>query len=155
MSYLRSNIDRAIIVTQFDLRGFWHPLGFRQKKGESAKSFSVIPGNMISFAAGFGHEEPEDRKATDSSYINTFQGSFQQILQMCKRLASDCDLSQKEAIQLIVVDILKQSKKMKAKALRNKTKPPPYLKALKKNNWWGRTVLALMEAFEVPKQGIK
>ena len=155
MPYLRSNIDRAIIITQFDLRGFWHPLGFREKRGESAKSFSVIPGNMISFAAGFGHEKVEDNKATDSSYINTLKGSFQQILQMCKKLASDCDLSQKEAIQFIVVDIIRQSKKMKAKVLRNKAKPSPYLKALKKNNWWGRTVLALIEAFEVPKQGIK
>jgi len=48
MPFLLSNIDRAIIATQFDLRGYLHPLGFRHiSKHEGIKGISFIPANLM------------------------------------------------------------------------------------------------------------
>ena len=41
MPFLRENIDRAIVVTQHDLRGFVDPMGFRWKKGEYSMTITV------------------------------------------------------------------------------------------------------------------
>lgn len=65
MNFLRANIDRAIVMTQYDLRGFANPLGFRTKKG-SAKSLDALTGNFMAFAAGCGREkEPTDEAFAD------------------------------------------------------------------------------------------
>jgi len=146
MPFLMANIDRAIVMTQYDLRGFAHPLGFRSKPGGSPKGFSAIPGNFVSFAAGFGKA---GRPPTVDTYVSALDGSFDEYLAMCRELASDCELSQKEAIQLIVRDIVRQSEEYKAKVARGEAQPSSYLQPLEKDNSWGKTVLALAEAFEV------
>ncbi len=148
MAFLTANIDRAIVMTQYDLRGFSHPLGIRFKKGEDRKGSSFIPGNLIGFAAGFGKPE-EDCKATDETYVSPFTCTYEECLTMCQQFASDCEASEKEAIQLIIQDIVAQSEEMKAKVTAGETEPSNYLKPLEKDNWWGKIVLALAEAFEV------
>jgi hypothetical protein len=82
-----------------------------------------------------------------------WKSSFEDYLAMCKRLASECDLSQKEAIQLIVHEIVKQNKEMRAKVAAGTMKPSAYLQPLEKDNDWGKVVLALAEAFEVKLEG--
>ena len=145
MSFLTANIDRAIVMTQFDLRGFAHPLGFRMKE-KSSKSLYMITGNLVGFAAGLGHE---DGKSTDEAYASYHESSYEDYLAMCKRLFEDCDGSEKEAIQLIVLEIVKQSKEMKAEVASGKMEASGYLKPLEKSNTWGKAVLALAEVFEV------
>lgn len=147
MPFLRENIDRAIVMTQYDLRGFAHPLGLRLEKGASAKSLDAITCNFIPFAVGLGKEN--NAGPTDDSYISTFEATFEQCLVMCQRLAADCDFSEKEAIQLIIQEIVTQSKEMKAQVATGQRKSSPYLKPLEKGNRWGNIVLALAEAFEV------
>lgn len=146
MNFLTTNIDRAIVMTQYDLRGFAHPLGFREKNKSSAKSLDATTGNFIGFAAGLGHG---DRRPTDENYADYFESSYEDYLAMCQRLAKDCDLSQREAIQLIVQEIVKQSEEMKAEVVAGKREASAYLKPLEKSNRWGKAVLALAEAFEV------
>jgi hypothetical protein len=144
MHFLTANIDRAIVMTQYDLRGFAHPLGFREKKG-SAKSLDATTGNFMAFAAGCGqHKEP-----TDENYADYFDSLFEDYLAMCKRLVADCDESQKEAIQLIVQEIVKQRDEMAAEVAAGKREASAYIKPLEKTNRWGKAVLALAEAFEV------
>ncbi len=145
MHFLNANIDRAIVMTQYDLRGFTHPLRFRVKR-LSAKSLDAITGNFMGFAAGLGHG---DRKATDEAYADYFTSSFEDYLAMCKRLANDCDSSQEEAIQLIVQEIVKQSEEMKAEVAAGKRERSVLLMPLEKSNRWGKAVLALTEAFKV------
>ena len=144
MSFLCANIDRAIVMTQYDLRGFAHPLGFRVGYQSSAKSLDATTANLVDFAAG-----PIKDRPTDEHYADYFESSYEDYLAMCQRLAEDCDRSQKEAIQLIVQEIFKQSEEMKAEVAAGKREASGYLKPLEKNNRWGKVVLALAEAFEV------
>lgn len=144
MSFLRANIDRAIVMTQYDLRGFAHPMGFRIEE-RSAKSLDTTTGNFMGFAAGCG----EGRTPTDEHYADYFESSYEDYLAMCQRLLKDCDGSQMEAIQLIVQEIVKQSEEMKAEVVAGKMEASFYLHPLEKSNRWGKAVLALAKAFEV------
>jgi len=109
MPFKSENINSAIIATQYDLRGFFHPLGFRMKKGEcGAKLFSVIPGNLVAFAI-FGSEP---RNATDDSYVPR-DAPYEEYLNMCLRFAEDCNPAQKEAVQIILEEIKTQAEEVK------------------------------------------
>jgi len=145
MNFLAENVDRAIVMTQYDLRGFAHPFGFREDHKSSAKSLDATTGNFMAFAAGCGR----GRTPTDKHYANYFESSFEDYLAMCQRLAKDCDNSEKEAIQLIVQEIVKQSDEMKAEVVAGKREASAYLFPLEKSNRWGKAVLALANAFEV------
>ncbi len=144
MPYRMAHIDRAIVMTQYDLRGFDHPLGGRCEKGQSDKLLAATLGNFTAFAS---REKGEDPPA-DETYVSYLDGaSFEQYLAMCKALARDCDGSQKEAIQLIILEIFKQGEEMKA--VSHEPSMLTYLGSLDKDNRWGRAMLALSEAFEV------
>ncbi len=149
MSFLTANIDRAIVMTQYDLRGFAHPLGFREDH-KNAKSLDAITGNFMAFAACCG----EDRMPTNEHYADYCNSSFEDYLAMCQRMAEGCDESEKEAIQLIVQEIVKQSEEMKAEVFAGKREASAYLKPLEKSNRWGKAVLALAEAFEVKLESV-
>lgn len=146
--FLTANIDRGIVMTQYDLRGFAHPLGFRCE-GVSPKNLNAITGNLVAFCSFNGDDTSE---ATDESYIDYFKRNYEQCLNFCTRLAADCDLSQREAIQLIVQEIVRQSEQLKAEVQAGTREPSAYLEPLDKTNAWGITVLALAEAFEVVLQ---
>lgn len=73
---------------------------------------------------------------------------------MCQRLAVDCDRSQKEAIQLLVKEIVKQANEMRAEVVAGKMDPSGYLKPLEKSNRWGKVVFALAEAFGVELESV-
>lgn len=152
MSFLRANIDRAIVMTQFDLRAFGHPLGVRVKV--NPKYLDAITCNLVCFAAGLGEsDDPDDKEKrsapTDEGYVSYFDSSYVDYLAMCKRLVEDCDLSQKEAIQLIVHEIVKKSEEFKDEITAGTREDSGWLQPLDKDNDWGRAVLALIEAFEV------
>lgn len=147
MNFLRGNIDRAIVMTQYDLRGFAHPLGFREEFMSSPKSLEATTANFMGFAVGHGNGQE-----TDERYAKYFDSSFEEYLAMCRRLYQDCDLSEREAIQLIVKEIVRQAEEMRAEVASGKREPSAYLKPLDKDNRWGRAVLALAEAFEVNLQ---
>lgn len=68
---------------------------------------------------------------------------------MCQRLTNNCDNSQKEAIKLIIQEIVRQSNEMKVEVATGKRMASHYLKPLEKTNCWGKAVIALVEAFEV------
>lgn len=146
MPFLRANIDRAIVMTQYDLRGFLHPLGFREPYKASPKSLHAIACNLAACAAGFGLR---DEKPTVENFPDCFDTSYEEYLVMCKHFAEDCDTFQKEAIKLIVQEILKQSEEMKADIAEGTREPSHYLQPLEKDNIWGKAVLSLIEAFEV------
>lgn len=144
MPFLRANIDRAIVMTQYDLRGFAHPLGVRLPRNASGKNLDATTCNLVSFAAGCcGADGPT------VACVSPFQSTYEEYLDMCKRLHEDCELSEREAIQLIVRDIVSQSEEMKAEVTAGKRKPDSYLQPLSKESRWGMVVLALAEAFEV------
>ena len=144
MNFLTANIDRAIVMTQYDLRGFSHPVLRREEGKLNPKYLEAITGNLVAFAAG----SVEDREPTDENYVTYFGSLFRDYLAMCQRLAEDCDRSEAEAIRLIVQEIVKQSEEMKAEFAAGK-RTSAYLWPLEKDNRWGRAVLALAEAFEV------
>ena len=111
MPFKSENINSAIIATQYDLRGFYHPLGFRLKKGEcGCKLFSYIPMNLVGFAIKSNPHCP-----TDDSYVDS-DAPFEQYLNMCQRFASDCNPAQKEAVQIILGDIMSQLEGVKQKS---------------------------------------
>lgn len=143
--FLTANIDRGIVMTQYDLRGFAHPLGGRMK-APNPKNLDAITANLVAFCSFSGDDSSE---ATDESYISYSRRTYEQCLDLCTRLAGDCDLSQREAIQLIVKEIVRQSERMKTQVQVGKREPTAYLQPLDKTNPWGITVLALAEAFGV------
>jgi|JI10StandDraft_1071094.scaffolds.fasta_scaffold506018_2 hypothetical protein len=148
MNFHTANIDRAIVMTQYDLRGFAHSLGFREGYNSSAKSFYFTTANFMAFAA----HAVEKGKPTDEAYVSLVWGeevTYESYLAMCKRLKEDCDLSQAEAIKLLVLQIVRQSEEMKTEVASGKREQSGYLKTLDKSNRWGIAVLALAEAFEV------
>lgn len=139
--YLTESIDRAIVMTQYDLRGFLHPVGFRIK-GKDSKSLDAITNNLMAFAIKGSKDE-------DLNYARYHESSFDDYLKMCKNVAKDCGVSQKEAIQLIIQEIVKQNKELRAEVTAGTRKASPYLRPLEKDNPWGKAVSALSEAFEV------
>jgi hypothetical protein len=146
MPFLSSNINTAIVMTQFDLRGFWHPLGFRVEKN-TPKNLDAITCNLAGFAAGLGEEK---RECTDKNFPGYHSSSFEDYLAMCKRLAKCCNRVQKEAIQLIIQEIVKQHEDMEAEVATGKVKQhSSYLNPLRKDNRWGKAVIALAKAFKV------
>ena len=144
MPFETTNIDRAIVMTQFNLRGFWDPCGFRHLGKPSPKMLDAITSNLLAFAAGYG----EGRTPTHE-LPRFMEGSHDEYLRMCVVLASTCEASQREAIQLIIQEIFKQSEELKADVAFGKREPSPYLRPLEKSNPWGRVILALCEAFGV------
>ena len=144
--FLSSNIDAAIVMTQFDLRGFWHPLGFRVKKN-NPKNLDAITCNLAGFAAGLGNEK--GKKCTDEAFASYHSSSFEDYLAMCKQLAKCCNRAQKEAIQLIIQEIVKQNKDMQAEVAAGKVERSSYLNPLREDNRWGKAVIALAKAFKV------
>ncbi len=143
--FLTAHIDRAIVMTQYDLRGFSHPLGMRLHH-KHPKYLDAAIANFISFAADAGH----DGTKTDPKFVGYFDSSFKDYLAMCKRLAACCDGSEKEAIQLIVGEFIRQHKDMGAKIASGKIDDKNgYLKPLVKTNRMGKAVIALATAFDV------
>lgn len=142
--FLTVNIDRAIVMTQYDLRGFLHPLGFRIRHQHAKYLYATIF-NFAVFAADAGH----DGKNTDEKFTDYHVSSFRDYLAMCKRLAECCDCSEKEAIQLIVCEFIRQHKDMSAKVEAGKMEKTPWLKPLTKRNRMGKAIIALATAFDV------
>ena len=147
MAFLQANIDRAIVMTQYDLRGFFHALGFRVKNN-TPKFLFYATVNLLSFASGRRGNQGEGA-CTDEQYVDFRESSFEDYLAMCKRLASDCESSQREAIQLIIADILKQHKEMGEKIAAGDAKGwnCEYYMPVSRENEWGRVILALQETF--------
>lgn len=144
MPFETANIDRAIIMTQYDLRGFLSPLGIRFKKMSSEKSFWSTIINFMAFTIGLGHQKPTD------TYANPSICTFKEYLEMCEKLKSVCNESQKEAIQLLLQEILEQSKEMKEEVVAKKRKISPYLQPFQKKFDSSKALIALGQTFEVP-----
>lgn len=142
----RANVDRAIVMTQYDLRGFAHPIGVRFDK-PIPKYLDATTGNFVAFAAGLGKSQPDDTRY--DRYADYFESDYDDYLRMCKDLARSCDTSQKEAIQLIIHEILRQHRQLIEEVAAEEGKTDPYLKPLSRDNRWGRAVLALAQTFEV------
>lgn len=141
--FLTAHIDRAIVMTQFDLRGFSHPLGFRLHH-QHPKYLDATICNFVSFAANAGSAE-----ATDPKFVGYFDSTFKDYLAMCRRLAKCCDGSEKEAIQLIVAEFIRQHKDMTTKVATGEIEDTGYLQPLVKENCMGKAVIALATTFGV------
>lgn len=83
MSFLTPNIDRAIVMTQYDLRGFVHPFGLREEERHS-KSLAATTCNFVAFAAGMG--KPEKTPPAHEPYASYFDSSFEDYLAMVNQL---------------------------------------------------------------------
>ncbi len=151
MPFFRPNIDRAIVMTQFDLRGFWHPLGIRSD-GVNPKNLAAITWNL---AAGATRDSNESYIPDDGTVVRSMDAPFEDFLDMCQRLAEACDMSQKEAIQLIIQDILATHAKLTAEVNAGTRKASQYLEELDRTTQWGRNILALMEAFQVESSEVR
>lgn len=142
--YLTANIDRAIVMTQYDLRGFAHPLGLRIQH-KHPKYLDATIGNFMSFASHAG-----ERERTDPKHVDYFDSPFKDYLAMCRRLAECCDESEKEAIQLVIGEFIRQHADMTAEVASGKIDDRGgYLKPLTKHNRMGKAVIALAMAFDV------
>ena len=152
MPFLTASIDRAIVMTQYDLRGFAHPLGFRMDGPPNAKNLDAITGNFASFAS-LARSSADQRQGESpefiDEYVSYFDSSFEEYLEMCKQLVSDCDGSAKEAIQFLIKQIVSRQRELVAEKESSGEDSGAYLKPLEKDNRWGKAVLALVEVFEV------
>lgn len=148
MSFTTANIDRAIVIAQYDLMGFFRPLGTKSRALSDAKSLDAVTYNFIRFAFGFGSKE-KGHQPDEMDYTGYNDTSYSKQLAMCKQLAAACDESQKQAIQSIIKNIILQNSILEISAAAEKIKSSGHLQALTKDTCWGRTVLALAKAFKV------
>lgn len=134
-----SDIDRAIVMTQYDLRGFAHPLGFRSEHMSSPKGFNATVANFLAFAYG------------ESEHLVNYYKDFtyDEYLSECKRLHESCELSRREAIQLIIKEMLKQHKEFESDIKSGKREKTGYISPLNKENRQGIVLLCLAETFAV------
>lgn len=143
MGFRTENIYRTIVETQYDFRGFNHPLGRMQ--GVSPKNMDAITVNLATGAMNLDDEG----YVKDPLYVNFAMCSYEEYLAMCQQLAADCNPAQKEAIQLLIQEILKVHDKLEAEIASGARPESKYIEARDKSTVWGRVILALMEAFEV------
>ena len=144
MTYRIQDIDRGIVMTQTDLRGFYHPLGFRTKR-KVAKYVWYATINLPAFMAGVSVKDHE----VDPTFVSAdSDATYEQHVAMAKAMAEACDASQAEAIELILRNITrKMSVYRKQLAAGKLDGPPAYVHELTKDNIWGTTILALREGF--------
>ena len=145
MTYRTQDIDRGIVMTQADLRGFYHPLGLRIKP-TVPKFVWYATINLPAFMAGVNKEDHE----VDPTFVSAdSDATYEQHVAMAKAIAEACDASQVEAIELILRNITrKMSAYRKQLAAGELDGPAGYVHELTKNNIWGITVLALREGFD-------
>lgn len=123
--FLERSIDNAIRVTCEQI-----------KENISVSDLESVTATFANFAAGLYTKEGF---SDDYFYsVSYFSSSYEEYLAMCRQLFSDCNLSQKEDIRLIILGIVRV---MKLKFL--------YHMSLNKGDRWGRAVLSLAEAFGV------
>lgn len=147
MSFLQQHIDRSIIVAQFDLRGYLHPLGFRMKNGEDNKGFTFLPANFVYFAAGnFGKGRDEDGT---HEIPDLDDGTYEEWLQVGKDLAAACDSYSHEAVQYLLKEVILQTDQRRAAAEQLKGPYAQYVPSMESSDYFGKVLLTLAEAFDV------
>lgn len=145
MAYLTKNIDRAIVMTQADLRGFFHPLGCRFKPN-TAKDVFYATINLPSFMS----HAKDDGDEPDATFVSAFdnEATYAQHVAMAKAMADACDLSQAEAIDLILQKIAREMSRFRKQHEAGEYKGNAnYIGKLDKDTAWGRTFLAMREGF--------
>ncbi len=151
--FLSENINDAILLSQYDMRGYVHPLGFRMN-GIEAKGLSYLPVNLIQFSAGWGKKDDSGNKLEPTIapdllfYYNEENLTYEKILALCQKFVSECNRYQKEAIQFLLKDVLNKTAELKAEA-ESKNERTAYIRPLDQSNNWGKIMLGLMEAFDV------
>ena len=151
--FLSENINSAILGSQYDMRGYVHALGFRMDNIGS-KGLSYLPINLITFSAGCGKKGENDDEIPCTIapeimfYYDEKNLTYEKVLNLCKKLFTECNYIQKEAIQLLLKDVLNKTEELKAEA-ELKNEKDAYIRPLDKNTNWGKIMLGLMEAFDV------
>jgi hypothetical protein len=132
-------------MTQADLRGFYHPLGLRMRPG-IAKYLFYTTINLPAFMSGTASDSHE----VDSSFVSADSGAaYEQHVEMAKAMAEACDVSQVEAIGLLLRSMIRKMKKFrKQRDAGQYDGPEGYISELSKDNIWGITVLSMMEGFD-------
>ncbi len=149
MKFDKAYIDRAIVVTQYDLRGFVHPLGYRCP-GVSPKNLSALTWNLAAFAANPSDDAPEEYH---EGWVQ-LDCTYEEYLDMCQQFANACDSMQREAIQLILKGIFERYLEIKELVATgsewNQAHFDGYLGELATTSHWGKWMLALENAFMGP-----
>ena len=151
--FLSENINNAILLSQYDMRGYVHPLGCRMN-GIEAESLSYLPVNLILFSAGCGKKdnsgnELEPTIAPDLLfYCDEDSLTYEKIFILCQKFALECNNFQKEAIQFLLKDVLNKTEELKTIA-KSKNERIADIRPLDQSNNWGKIMLGLMEAFDV------
>ena len=132
------DINSSLVMALHDLDGFWHPLGFRVTSF-SNKLFLAIAPNLVGFAAGKWEENPDK--------VDHVKSSYEEYLAFCQQFAQSCGVYQKDVVRQVIRKILEKA------ATRDplyEGKPDGYCKPISKDNYWGKVVICLCLAFEVP-----
>ncbi len=143
MEFLRASVDRAIVMTQYDLRGFGHPLGIRITK-KHPKYHLALMCNFMSFCC----MSAEKGKQIDGALHYT-ESTFEQYRSMCKELATFCEGSEKEAIQLIIKAMARQHMMFRRQIRAGRLEENRYFAPVVKTTITGKVLLSLAEAFGV------
>lgn len=146
--FLDKNINNAIIITQYNLRGFQHPLGFRLKYLESPKCLDATTANFMMLALGFINKL-EDAEDYPLDYADYFSSTYEDYSIMCTDMMKVCTAPQIEAIQIIVKEFIYQGRKIQFEIKHKKRPVSQYSFILKKDNNWGKAVISLAKAFKV------
>lgn len=143
--YKIANIDRAIVRTLYDLRGFDHPLG---RVPMSPKLLDATVNNFLFYAS-----RGEDSKCTDAYYVPYDENRpYDECLSMCYRLAACCDDAARESIQFIVQDVVRQHGILIAEIAAGTRPQTKYLDRLTPDHRMGKVLIALATACQFELQ---
>lgn len=142
MAFSKEAVSRAIIETQFNLRGHESVLGTRTPPEEMGpEDIYTILQNFIRVARQ-GSEESID------AWLSRSHPSLAHLA-LCKKLAKSCNMYAKEAVQYLISDIARWNEQMRLEICEGKRKASASIIPHSEETGEGRTLLALAEAFEV------
>ncbi len=81
--------------------------------------------------------------------VDVKDGSFEDFLAMCREFTECCSYHQRIEMRLILKEARRQSEEMITEVESGKREISPFLFPLTKENWWGKSLLALAEAFQM------
>lgn len=151
MHFRDEHIQFAVTQTRIDLQHLQRIEVADDRRQNAPQCLDGIPANFLARAAGL--IGPQRRDTGEINILPSYKdSSFEETLSVCRQLAieSNDEGYQVTNIRVIVYDILRHRHELEAEVAAGVRNPSVKIRPLNKDNPWGRTMIALATAFEVP-----
>lgn len=151
MHFQDEHIQFAVAQTRIDLQHLQRIEAADDRRQNGPQCLDEIPGNFLARAAGL--IGPQRRGTGEINILPSYkESSFDDMLAACHQLAADSDDEgyQTTNIRVIIYDILRHRQEMAAEIAARIRNPSSKIRPLDRSHPWGRAMIALAIAFDVP-----